>query len=107
MRNQVWDSTLANLHSLDLAEFVFCLGLFDTVHGEAALGIVDQTEVLAGLVNGDDIHEASRVGGISANFAIDLDQALHENGSGLAAIEGILQAVSDEDNQRQAVTGFL
>lgn len=107
MRNQVWDSTLAHLYSLDLAEFVFCLGLFNTMHGEAALGIVDQAEVLAGLVNGDDIHEASRVGGISANFAIDLDQALHKDGSGLATVQGILEAVSDEDNQRQAVTGFL
>jgi hypothetical protein len=62
MRNQVWDSTLANLNSLDLAEFVFCLGLFNAVHGEATFGIVDQTEVLASLVDGDDIHEASRVG---------------------------------------------
>lgn len=107
MRNQVWDSTLANLNSLDLAEFVFCLGLFNAVHREATLGIVDQTEVLASLVDRDDIHEASGIGMISSNLAVDLDQALHEDGSGLAAVQGILEAVTNEDNQRQAVTGFL
>jgi len=107
MRNQVWDSTLSNLNSLDLAEFVFCLGLFNAVHSEAAFSIVDQSEVLASLVDGDDIHEASRIGMIGSNLAVDLDQALHEDGSGLAAIKGILEAITNEDNQRQAVTAFL
>lgn len=107
MRNQVWDSTLANLNSLDLAEFVFCLGGFDTMHGKAAFGIVDQAEVFASLVNADYVHVASGVGLISSDFAINLDEALHEDGSGFTTIESILEAVSNEDNQRQTVAGFL
>jgi len=90
VRDQEWDSTLSQLYSLDLAKFVFCLLSLDTVNGEAALDIVDQTEVLASLLDGDDIHEAGRVGGIGANLAIDLDQALHDDGVHLARVESIL-----------------
>jgi len=107
MRNQVWDSSFANLHSLNLAGFVFCLSLFDAVDSEAAFGIVDKTEVLASLVDGDDIHVASRIGKVCSNLAIDLDQALHQDGSRLAVIQGVLEAVSEEDNQRKAVSSFV
>lgn len=93
MRNQEWDATLAQLHSLDLAKLVLCLFASDAVDGEATLGIVDEAEVLASLLDGDDVHKAGWVGWVGAYLAIDLDQALHDNGLGLAAIEGVLQAV--------------
>lgn len=107
MRNQVWDSSFSDLNTLDLAEFVLCLGLFDSVHGEAALGVVDQTEVLASLVDRDDIHEASWVGNVGADLAINLDEALHQDSIGLTAVESILETISEENDQGQAIAGFL
>lgn len=107
MRNQVWDSSFSNLDTLDLAEFVLCLGLFDSVHGEAALGVVDQTEVFASLVDRDDIHEASGIGNIGADLAINLDEALHQDSIGLTAVESILETISEENDQGQAIAGFL
>jgi hypothetical protein len=107
MRNQVWDASTAELHSLDLAELVLCLGLLDTVDGEAALGIIDKTEVFTGLLDGDHIHITRRVGNVGSDLAIDLDQALHQDGSCLAVVQGVLEAVSEEDNQRETVAGFL
>lgn len=107
MRNQVWDSSFADLDSLNLAEFVLRLGLFDAVDGEAALGVVDETEVLASLLNGDDIHETRRVGDISADLAINLDETLHQNRSRLTVVQRVLQAVSKEDDQGEAVASFL
>lgn len=128
VRNQEWDPALAKLNTLDLAELVFGLLSLDTVDGETALGVVDETEVLAGLLNGDDIHEASGVGGVGADLAIDLDETLHQDGLDLTTVEGVLQTkfhpnvsvefpqascfkilreyivpVTDEDDQRQAV----
>lgn len=64
--------------------------------GEAALDIVEKTEVLARLLDGDDIcpqdetfrtvffpsnlcertHVSSRVGGVGADLSIDFDQTL-------------------------------
>lgn len=107
MRDQEWDSALAQLHSLDLSELVFGLLGLDSVDGEAALGVVNQAEVLAGLLDGDDIHEASWVGGIGADLAINLDQPLHDDRLGLTSVERILETVSDEDNQWHAVTELV
>jgi hypothetical protein len=107
MRNQVWDSSFAQLHSLDLAEFVLCLGGFNTVDGETALGVVDQTEVLASLLDRDDVHETRRVGDIGSHFAINLDETLHQDSIGLSVVQGVLEAVSQEDDQGKAVALFL
>ncbi len=107
MRDQEWDSTLAKLDALDLSELVLGLLSLDTVDGEASLGIVDKTEVLAGLLDGDDIHETSWVGGISADFSVDLDEALHDDGLGLAGVQGILETVANEDDQWHAVTELV
>lgn len=107
MRDQEWDSALAQLHSLDFAQLVFGLLGLDSVNGEAALGVVNQTEVLASLLDADDIHETSWVGGISSDLAIDLDQALHDNSLGLAGVESILETISDEDDQGHAITELV
>ena len=90
MRDQEWDSAFAQLNSLDFAKLVFRLLGLDSVDGETALSVVDKTEVLAGLLDADDVHEAGWVCGIGADLAINLDQALHDNSLGLARIEGIL-----------------
>lgn len=58
--------------------------------GVAALGVVDEAEVLARLLEGDDVHEAGGVGGVGADLAVDLDEALHEDGPSLAVVQGVL-----------------
>lgn len=102
MRDQEWDAALAQLYALDLAQLVGGLFLLDAVNGVAAFGIVDEAEVLARLLEGDDIHEAGGVGGVGADLAVDLDKALHEDGSRLAVVQSILQAVTDEDDEGKA-----
>lgn len=93
VRNQEWDSTLAQLHTLNLAQFVFGLLGGDAMHGETALGVVDEAEVFPSLLDADYIHETSRVCRVRADFVVDLDQALHEDGVCLAAVEGVLQTI--------------
>ena len=61
--------------------------------GEAALGVVDEAEVLARLLDADDVHKAGWVGWVGAHFAVDFDEALHHDGFGLAGVEGVLEAV--------------
>ena len=107
MRDQEWDSALAKLNTLDLAQLVLGLLGLDAVDCEAALGVVDETEVLASLLDGDDVHEAGGVGEIGADLSIDLDQALEEDGLGLAVVESILETVANEHDQRHAVTELV
>ena len=130
MRNQEWDSALAQLYPLDFCQLVFRLFGCDSVDGKPALGIVDKTKILASLFNRYNVHEASRVGGIGPYFAVDFDKALHDDGFGLATVEGILQSrepvshpiiiclyrnpgssrdspIPDEDNKWHAVSEFV
>jgi hypothetical protein len=107
MRNQEWDAAAAELHALDLSELVLGLLVLDAVHREAALGVVDEAEVLARLLDRDDVHEAGRVRDVGADLAVNLDQALHHDGLGLAVVERVLQPVADEDDQRHAVAQLV
>jgi hypothetical protein len=107
VRNQEWDAALAKLNTLDLAELVLGLLVLDTVDGEASLGVVDEAEVLARLLDGDDVHETSGVGHVGAYLAVDLDEALHEDGPGLAVVEGILETVADEDDEGHALAELV
>ena len=91
VRNQEWDPALSELNTLDLAKLVLGLLGLDTVDGETALGVVDETEVLASLLEGDDIHETSGVGRVSADLAVDLDQTLHQDGLDLTTVQGVLE----------------
>ena len=86
VRNQVWDSALAQLHPLDFAQLVFGFLGLDTVNGETAFGVIDKAEVLASLLDRDDIHETGWVGCVGADFAVDFDKALHDNGLGFAGV---------------------
>lgn len=46
-------------------------------------------------------HEASRVGGVGADLTVDTDQALHDDLLDLTTVEGVLQAVAQEDDEGQ------
>lgn len=97
VRNQEWDPALAELNTLDLAELELSLLSLDAVNGETTLGVVDETEVLAGLLEGDDVHESSGVGGVGADLAVNLDQTLHHDGLDLATVQGVLETVNERN----------
>jgi hypothetical protein len=80
VRDEVRNALLAKLDTLHLAELVGSLSVGDAVDGETSLGVVDETEVLAGLLDRDDVHESSGEGGVSADLSVDLDEALHDDG---------------------------
>ena len=107
VRDQEWDCAPSNLYSSDFSKFVFSLSLLDAVHGEATLNIIDEAEVLAGLLDGDHVHEACGVCAICAHFSIDFDETLHEDLYDFAAVKRVLQSVAEEDDEGEAVSSFL
>lgn len=107
MRNTEGNSAGAKLDTLDLAQLVCGLLASNPVHGVSALGVEHKAEVLAGLVDGDDIHQTCREGGVGADLAVNLDEALHEDRLDLTGIEGVLQAVSQEDDEGQRVAKLV
>ena len=107
MRDQEWDSAPAKLHALDLAQLVLGLLSLDAVDGEAALNVVDQAEILASLLDGDNVHETGGVGDVGADLAVNLDEALHEDGLGLAVVQRVLEAVAHEDDEGEGIAGLV
>lgn len=99
VRDKVRNALLAKLHPANAAKLVLSLLISDTVDGETALDVVDETEVLAGLGERDDIHETGRESLVSADSAVNLNKTLHQDCSNLTSGKRVLQTVTEEDNQ--------
>lgn len=94
----------------DLADFEELVGGFlggDAVDGETTLDIVKETEVLAGLFDGNGVHEAGGEGSVSSHFAIDLDQSLFDDRGDFTAVQCILQPVAKEDGEGERFTELV
>lgn len=52
-------------------------------------------------------HKTSRIVGINANLSIHLNQALHDDLSNFAISQGILQSITQKDNQRKWFPKFV
>jgi len=76
---KVRNSLGSKLQLGDFAELVLCLGGGDPVHGEPALHIIDDSEVLSGLLQLDNIHEAGGELVVGPNLIVNLDQTLLQN----------------------------
>lgn len=101
MGHQMWDSFCAHKDLSHFAQFILGLLRCDTMNSKAALGVIDQAEVLSSFVNADHIHKSSRVGYVSPNFAINLNETLHADLLDFIASQGILKSVPQENDQRQ------
>jgi len=101
---QEWDILRPSLHFTDAAQLVLGLGGSDAVDDEPALDIVDDAEVLSGLLNLDDIHETSGELGVGPELAINLDEALLADGLDLLHGKSILQTVPEEESNGERLS---
>ena len=58
----------------DLAELVSSFFSGDSVNSESTFDVIDKSEGFVGLLECDDIHETGWEGGITSDFAVNLDQ---------------------------------
>ncbi len=94
---------------LDSAEFELGFLLVDLVSLESALHVVKNSEVLAGFLNGDDVHHAEGIPVVSSDFAVDFDETLlvvHNLNNFLSA-QSVLQSASKEHRHRDALSKFV
>jgi len=105
--DNVGNSVGANSYSADFQELVGGFFRCDTVDGETTLDIVEESEVLARFFDRDDIHEAGGVGSVCADFAVDFDYALLDNGGDLPSSQSILQPVAKENCERKRLSKLV
>jgi len=79
MSNQVGNSSRAGCNLDNTAQLVFSFFGSDLMEDEATLDIVQDSEIVICLFDGQDIHEAGRIFNVSANATIDFDETLHDD----------------------------
>jgi len=102
-----WNVVLSQDDVLYSAEFVRSFFSSDSVNDVASFGIKYQSEVFVGLIESDNIHETGWVFDIGSYFTIDFNHLAHHDFLAFASSKSILQTVSDENGQRQALTEFV
>jgi len=105
--HEVGDTTVSHGKLGHTAQLELGLLGSDAVHDETALLIIEDTEVLAGLFQRDNIHEASGVARIGADSAVDLHKTLNGDVHNLTTSQSVLQTVADEEHKREALTELV
>jgi hypothetical protein len=89
MSHQMRDSFCAHKDFSHFVQLLVGLLRCNTMNSKVTLSVIDQMEILYSLVNADEIHKPSRVGYISLDFAMNLNEALHANLLHFISCEGI------------------
>ena len=107
--HNVWDLVGTDFLSLDFAELKFGFFGLQGLEDELALGVVEDSEVLAGLLDGDDVHYSSWEGGVSSNFPIDFYAAflIFHNHRDFSIIEGIFKTIPQNHCQGNRLSQFV
>jgi hypothetical protein len=102
----VWDLFLADSLGDNLAELESGLLGLDSVGLESSLNIEENSEVLVGLLNGDNVHLTKRVSVVSSDLSVDSDETLLvvDDLSGFISGESILESLLEENVQGDALS---
>lgn len=109
MGHDVWDLVLANHLAGNFAQLVVGLLLVDTVRHEAALNIVQNTELLASLFNSHNVLESEREFMVAADLVVNLDVTFTalDNLEDFLSVECILQSLAEKDREWDALTELV
>lgn len=107
VRDEEWDFLGRHSEAFHLAELVFSFISSDTVNGEASLDVIDETEELASLLDGHDVHESSWEVDVGADLSVDFDETLHDDLGDLSVGERVLETVTQEDDEWQGLAQLV
>jgi len=101
------DLLQGKLSALDLAKLESLLLIRDSVKSILTLGIKDKSELIIGLRDFDNIHETGREVRIGSHLSINLDVLLDADDLSFTSSQGILQAVSQDEDKWQALSQLV
>ena len=107
--HNVWDLVLAERFTDNLAEFELRLFFLDADRLEASLDVVEDAEVLAGLIDGDNVHETKGEAMVSPDAVVNLDVValVSADLEGFKTVEGVLQSLAEKGSQGQALSQLV
>jgi len=107
--NDVWNLGFTNLLLGDLAELEGSFFSINSVWLESSLNVDENSEVLVGLFNGDDIVLSERISWVSSDFSIDLDESssVSDNLSNFISVKSVLKSLVKKNVERKAFSEFV
>ena len=93
--------------SVDTAQLKGLLLVRDAVEHETSLDVEDQSKLITGLGELDNVHESSREVRVGAYFAVNLDKLLHADLLGLLTSQSVLQSVSKDEHKRKTLSQLV
>jgi len=107
--DDVGDLVFAHGLPLDGGELERGLLSVDLVSLVATLGVVEDSEVLTGLLNANNVHNAEGESGVSSDFVVNLDQSflILNDLNGLLTAESVLQSVFKENVEGNAFSSLV
>jgi len=103
----VWGGASTDTSLCDLCKLEGGLFLGDWVQDETTLGIVQETEVVVGLLDDYSIVETSWVFGVGAGLAVNFDSTVHQDGSDLLSGQSVLELISNQKNQGDTLSQLV
>merc|ERR1719240_1423577 len=107
VRGDVRVAARAELVRHHAAELVRSLVLVDLVNDEAPLRVVEEAEVLVRLLQTNNVHEPGREAHVRPDLVVHLHHALHADQLHLLVSQRVLQALTEENRQRYALTQLV
>jgi len=104
VKNNIRNTLLASGDSSNLAKLVLGLISRNSLKNKSSLGIVEESEVLSSLLDGDNILESSGVSRIGSDLSVDLDESLHDDLRDFVSSKGVFQSVSQQNNEGKALS---
>ena len=105
IRNLVWSDGLGG----DLAELEFGFLLVNWMGLISSFHVIEHSEVLSSLVEGDDVHESAREGAVSSDSVVNLNEAglvLHDF-LDLSSVQSVSESVLQKNAQRKAFSQLV
>ncbi len=89
---------------VDTAELVLGFVLLDFMHNESPFCVEHDTEKITGLLQLDDVHEATGEVAVRSNFTVDLDIAFHTDLTAFLSSQGVLETFTKDDSNGHTFT---
>jgi len=103
----VRNATVAESCRANFAQFEVGLSVGNLVSNESSLGIIQKTVVLSDSVDGNNIHETSWESQVCSDSMIYFHNSLFQDIMYFLSSECILQAISDENEERYTFPQFV
>ena len=107
--NDVWNLGFADLLLSDLAELEGGFFSINSVWLESSLDVDEDSEVLVGLFDGDNVVLSERISWVSSDLSVNLDESssVSDDLSDFVSVKSVLKSLVEKNVERKAFSKLV